>query len=186
MAITAATSKQALVDLINKDNSTAFTLAQLVLTAPAVIAEPVAGRNATVKITGADASALPGEVVVTYTRPSITSLLAVSNWRAPAGTEATEAGIIAAVKASLVEEMVTSIPLEDGSYAVTASLKAEGDEGYDANYPWAVSVDFSAHYVVGDVLAITVGIAPASLSDQVKTTELSGFTNADIAPDQQG
>lgn len=184
MAITAATSKQALVDLINKDNATTFKLTDLVLAAPATANGKGAtdALNTTVAVTGADANKLPGAVTVTYTRPSIKVLLALSSWRAPSDTPATEAGVIAAVKAGLVEDGVTSVPLEDGSYTITAVLMAEGDADYNADYPWKVSVDFSKHYVLGDTLPLIVGIAAATLDDQVKTTELSGFSNDDVKP----
>lgn len=188
MAITATSSKQALVDLINKDNNTTFKLSDLVLAAPATANGKGAtdALNTTVAVTGADADKLPGSVTVTYTRPSVKVLLALSSWRAPAGTSATVEGITAAVKSGLIEDGIKSVPLEDGSYEITVSQMAEGDADYNADYPWKVTVDFSKHYVLGDTLPLTVGIAAATLDDQVKTTELSGFSNDDVKPAQQG
>lgn len=188
MAITASSSKQALVDLINKDNSLSLQLSDLVLAAPATVDGKAATDtlNTTVLVTGADQDKLPGSVTVTYTRPSVKVLLALSSWRTEAGVEATADAVIAAVKSGLIEDGIKSVPLEDGSYTITAELMDSGDADYNADYPWKVLVDFSKHYVLGDTLPLTVGIPKATLDQQVTTTELSGFSNDDVKPAQSG
>lgn len=187
MAITASSSKQALVDLINKDNTLALKLADLNLAAPVLVdgKDGSATLNTTVKVTGANSTTLPGEVTVTYTRPSVKQLLAVSNWKVPSSTDASSAAIAAAVKTGLVEDTIKSVPLEDGSFTVTALLMAESEEGYTADYPWKVTVDFSGHYILSEVATLYIAVAAESLNDQVKTTELSGFSNDDVKPAAQ-
>ena len=188
MAITASSSKQALVDLINKDNSLSLQLSDLVLAAPATV-DGKGGYdslNTTVLVTGADQDKTPGSVTVTYTRPSVKMLLALSSWRAPAGTSATVEGVAAAVKSGLIEDGIKSVPLEDGSYEITVSQMSESDADYNADYPWKVLVDFGKQYVISDTLPLIVGIPNVALDDQVKTTELSGFSESDVKPAQQG
>lgn len=182
MAITATSGKQALVDLINKDNNLSLKLTDLVLANPAAVDGKAASDalNTTVVVEGADQAVLPGSVTVTYTRQPVTTLLAVSNWKAPADTASTEAAVAAAVKAGLVADTIKSVPVEDGSYGVTATLLAEGDADYNADYPWKVVLDFGTHFVLNGSLTLFVAISKATLSEQVTTTDLNGFSEDDV------
>jgi len=179
MAITAQTGKQALLDLVNKDNSTAFTLAQVALAAPAVVAEPVAGRNSTVKITGVDAVALPGEVDVTYTRQPGSAVFA----GVPNHEFSKDAAVAADVTAEIVANVLPglSVPLEDGSYDITAvALDSSDPSSEDGKYNWTVTIDLAKNYILVGTVTILVNSNKVSLSD-IQTTELSGFTAEDVA-----
>lgn len=183
MAIKNATTiKEALVNLINKDNGLSLQASALVLAAPAVVDGKGAfdTLNTTVLVTGADTTALPGEVTVTYTRQSVKNVMALSNWAAESGTAATAEGVATAVT-GLVKETITSVPIEDGSYTVTASLMDSSDADYSADYPWKVVLDFSKNYVLCDTMQILVQIKAESLDQMVTTTELSGFTHDDVS-----
>lgn len=179
MAITAQTSKQALLDLVNTDNTTTFTLAQVALAAP-VAAGGTGGRNSTVKITGVDAVALPGEVTVSYTRQAGSTVFAAVRWEHEFSKDA-------AVAADVVTEIETNVlpglpvPFEAGSYAITATALASSEpESEDGKYNWTVSIDLSNHYVLNGTVTILVNSNKVSLSD-ITVTDLNGFTSQDVS-----
>lgn len=177
MAITAQTSKQALLDLVNSDNTTAFTLAQVALAAP-VAAAGTGGRNSTVKITGVDAVALPGEVTVSYTRQAGSTVFA--------GVPTHEFSKDGAINTDVITEIQTNVlpglpvPFEVGSYEIIATPLDAGDPSSESGkYNWTVSINLDGHYVLNGLVTILVNSNKTSLSD-ITVTDLSGFTSQDV------
>lgn len=177
MAITAQTGKQALLDLVNTDNTTAFTLAQVALAAP-VAAAGTGGRNSTVKITGVDAVALPGEVTVSYTRQAGSTVFAGVPNHEFSKAEANEADVVTEIETNVLPGL--PVPFEEGSYSITATALDAGDPSSESGkYNWTVVIDFAAHYVLNGEVTILVNSNKTSLSD-ITVTDLSGFTSQDV------
>lgn len=180
MSITAQTAKQAVIDLVNKDNTTAFTAAQLTLAAPTPINGAAEGeRNTTVAITGTDATELPGNITVTYTRQPASQVFADGLAHEFSKTDAVAADVTAEVVSALLTGR--PVPFDVGSYTIDAVALDPADPlSQDGKYNWTVAIDLSAHYVLFGSVTVLVNSKKAELSD-IKTTELSGFTASDVA-----
>ncbi|QXO10868.1 hypothetical protein pEaSNUABM54_00042 [Erwinia phage pEa_SNUABM_54] len=179
MAITAQTSKLALLALLNADNKTNLTLDQVALAAPAAIADAAAGdRNTTVTVTGVDADKLSGSVDVKYTRQDISKSLSVSKYEF-SNPAATAEEVVAEIVSGVLAKQ--PVPYEEGSYtAVATAIAAEDEKSQGGLYNWEVAITVNGHYVLTGAATVLVNSSKQELSAVVGTTDLNGFSEDDV------
>jgi len=179
MAITAQSSKLALLALLNADNKTNLTLEQIALGAPAAIADAAAGqRNTTVAITGVDADKLSGSVDVKYTRQDIAKSLTVTTYDF-SNPDATAAEVAAEIVSGVLAKQ--PVPYEEGTYtAVATAIAADDAKSQSGRYNWSVAITLNGHYVLTGAAEILVNSSKQDLSAVVGTTDLNGFSEDDV------
>lgn len=165
MAITAATSGEALIALVNTDNTTTYTAADLDLAAPTVVASPVAGRNTSVVVTGKPAAGKSGTVTVDYHR-----LVAGTEVITSATQSYSGAATVEGAKAAFLAFLRASFPVADSEVSVVA--------GGSAN-EFLATVDFATNYVAVGTVSVTL-TAQEDISESITTTSLSGFSESDV------
>lgn len=176
MAITATTSKQAFIDLLNKDNSTSLTTSDITV-ADAAELTPVEGtRNAKAVVTAAEGSEYAGDVTLKFRRLTATEVFGQpSIIYTVVGADTTIEQAQAAFEAHLKADF--NLPFEDGSYSVVASPLTGDPDGA----AYSLAVTFDKHYITFGALTVKVKLSNQQLSEVITVTDLAGFEPDDLA-----
>jgi hypothetical protein len=169
MAITAKTSKQAVIDIINAENSTALTDADISLGT----ASPVeAGKGPTlIEVTPAAGSKFTGKVTITYNRqPASVSINSLPAITVPNDISKDEAKI----KAFLLSDVLSKLPVPfDTGLTIELTMGAEGEVE-------SAKFDCTDHLVLFGEHTSAITVEAPTLEDTLKVTELTSFTADEV------
>jgi hypothetical protein len=168
MSITATTAKQAVLDIINAENSTTLSLTDVTLSGMKAVK---AGENpTTIDVAAIADGKYTGAVTVQYNRqPAGIAFASLPVVELPQSAVETEETLFDWLKANWINQL--PVPFDEGL------VMTLGDEGNDQVI---VTFDLTDHLVLRDKYVATLAVAKPSLEDALKVTELTAFTEDDV------
>lgn len=169
MSIKATTAKQAVLDIINAENSTALTMADVTLSNMKAV--KVGENPTTIDVAAVSDGKYSGSVTVQYNRqPADVAFASLPVVEIPTSEAASAETIAAWVKAHWINQL--PVPFDEGL------VVSAGEVGEDGQV--VVTFDLTNHLVLRDQHVATLSVAKPTLADTLKVTELTAFAEEDV------